>query len=196
MGEMVERVDEQDRTVGVVDRGEAIRRRWLHRVATTVCRDPDGRILVHRRPDHVSRFPGQYNWLVGGTVGAGETYPAAASRELAEELGVHAPTRFLFKYLRRGVISPYWLGLHEGQLEAQGALQTPPQGPGSADEKELALDRRVGTATGGMPEGVFRDDPLPMQPWGRSGLTRERSSTRWHDGPPSAGRGCAGSTTA
>ncbi|MFF3141817.1 NUDIX domain-containing protein [Streptomyces sp. NPDC057927] len=140
MGEMVERVDEQDRTVGVVDRGEAIRRRWLHRVATTVCRDSDGRILVHRRPDHVSRFPGQYNWLVGGAVGAGETYPAAASRELAEELGVHTPT--------------------------------------------------------GMPEGVFRDDPLPMHPWGRSGLTRERSSTRGHDGPPSAGRGCAGSTTA
>ncbi|MFD8000344.1 NUDIX hydrolase [Streptomyces mirabilis] len=117
MGEMVERVDEQDQTVGVVDRGEAIRRRWLHRVATTVCRDPDGRILVHRRPDHVSRFPGQYNWLVGGAVGVGETYPAAASRELAEELGVRTPTRFLFKYLCRGVISPYWLGLHEAVLD-------------------------------------------------------------------------------
>ncbi|MER7690226.1 NUDIX domain-containing protein [Streptomyces sp. NPDC097610] len=113
---MVERVDEQDHTVGVVDRGEAIRRRWLHRVATTVCRDPDGRILVHRRPDHVPRFPGQYNWLVGGAVGVGETYPAAASRELAEELGVCTPTRFLFKYLCRGVISPYWLGLHEAVL--------------------------------------------------------------------------------
>lgn len=100
----------------MVDRGEAIRRRWLHRVATTVCREPGGRILVHRRPDHVSRFPGQYNWLVGGAVGVGETYPAAASRELAEELGVHAPTRFLFKYLCRGVISPYWLGLHEAVL--------------------------------------------------------------------------------
>ncbi|MFJ1602005.1 NUDIX domain-containing protein [Streptomyces sp. NPDC088253] len=83
MGEMVERVDEQDHTLGEVDRGEAIRRRW--------------------------------NWLVGGAVG--ETYPAAASRELAEELGVHAPTRFLFKYLCRGVISPYWLGLHEAFLD-------------------------------------------------------------------------------
>ncbi|MCT9108685.1 NUDIX hydrolase [Streptomyces mirabilis] len=116
MGEMVERVDEQDRTLGVVDRGEAIRRRWLHRVATTVCRDPDGRILVYRRPDHVSRFPGQYDWLVGGAVGVGETYPAAASRELAEELGVHTSTRFLFKYLCRGAISPYWMGLHETVL--------------------------------------------------------------------------------
>ncbi|MFF3582474.1 NUDIX hydrolase [Streptomyces mirabilis] len=117
MGEMVERVDEQDHAVGVADRGEAIRRGWLHRVATTVCRDPDGRILVHRRPDHVSRFPGQYNWLVGGAVGVGESYPAAASRQLGEELRVHTPTRFLFKYLCRGVISPYWLGLHEAVLD-------------------------------------------------------------------------------
>lgn len=49
-------------------------------------------------------------------MGVGETYPAAACRELAEQLGVHTPTRFLFKYLCRGVISPYWMGLHEAVL--------------------------------------------------------------------------------
>jgi 8-oxo-dGTP pyrophosphatase MutT (NUDIX family) len=49
-------------------------------------------------------------------VGVGETYPAVACRELAEQLGVHTPTRFLFKYLCRGVISPYWMGLHEAVL--------------------------------------------------------------------------------
>jgi len=117
MGELVERVDERDQVLGVVDRGTAIRHGWLHRVATTVCRDPDGRILVHRRPDHASRFPGQYNWLIGGAVGVGESYPAAASRELAEELGVHASAQFLFKYLCRGAISPYWLGLHEAAVD-------------------------------------------------------------------------------
>ncbi|UXY22688.1 NUDIX domain-containing protein [Streptomyces cynarae] len=116
MGELVERVDERDEVLAVVDRGAAIRHGWLHRVATTVCRDPDGRLLVHRRPDHASRFPGRYNWLVGGAVGVGESYPAAASRELAEELGVHAPARFVFKYLCHGAISPYWLGLHEAAL--------------------------------------------------------------------------------
>jgi len=61
MGELVERVDEHDRVLGVVDRDEAIANRLLHRVATTVCRDPEGRILVHRRQRHLSRFPGQYN---------------------------------------------------------------------------------------------------------------------------------------
>jgi 8-oxo-dGTP pyrophosphatase MutT (NUDIX family) len=113
MGELVERVDGRDRVVGVVDRGEAIEKRWLHRVATTVCRDPGGRILVHRRPESVSRFPGQYNWLIGGAVDVGESYEEAAARELIEELGVAAPVRFLFKFLCRGAISPYWLGVHE-----------------------------------------------------------------------------------
>ncbi|KUO19840.1 NUDIX hydrolase [Streptomyces dysideae] len=113
MSELVERVDEDDRVLGVVDRGEAIARGWLHRVATTVCRDAEGRILVHRRPAGVARFPAQYNWLIGGAVEVGESYVEAAGRELGEELGVRVPVRFVFKFLCRGAISPYWLGVHE-----------------------------------------------------------------------------------
>jgi 8-oxo-dGTP pyrophosphatase MutT (NUDIX family) len=116
MVELVERVDEDDQVVAVVERGEAIRRRWLHRVATTVCRDPEGRFLVHRRPDDDSRFPGQYNWLLGGAVNVGETYEAAAARELAEEIGVRTAPRLVFKYLCRGAISPYWLGVHKATI--------------------------------------------------------------------------------
>jgi isopentenyldiphosphate isomerase len=113
MSELVERVDEQDEVLAVVDRGEAIRRGWLHRIATIVCRDADGRVLVHRRPHDASRFPGQFNWMLGGAVGVAESYEEAASRELAEELGVRGRPRFVFKFLCAGAISPYWLGLHE-----------------------------------------------------------------------------------
>lgn len=113
MGELVERVDEQDEVLGVVDRAEAIRQGWLHRIATIVCHDEDGRFLVHRRPDDSSRFPGQYNWMLGGAADVGESYEEAAARELAEELGVHAAPRFVLKFLCSGAISPYWLGLHE-----------------------------------------------------------------------------------
>jgi isopentenyldiphosphate isomerase len=116
MGELVERVDEQDRVLGVVDRGEAITHHWLHRVATTVCRDGEGRVLVHRRAADMSRFPGQYNWLIGGAAEVGESYEEAAARELTEELGVLAPVRFAFKFLCRGVISPYWLGVHDAVI--------------------------------------------------------------------------------
>lgn len=102
MGEPVERVDDQDRVLAVVERGEAIRRGWLHRIATTICRDQHGRVLVYRRPENRSRFPGHHEVMFGGAVEVGETYEQAAARELAEELGVDAPVRFLFKFLCRG----------------------------------------------------------------------------------------------
>ncbi|MGW7208449.1 NUDIX hydrolase [Streptomyces sp. NPDC054837] len=113
MGELVERVDERDEILAVVERGEAIRHRRLHRIATIVCRNRAGHFLVHRRPDDVALFPGQINWMLGGAVDVAESYEEAAARELVEELGVHARPRFLFKFLCEGVISPYWLALHE-----------------------------------------------------------------------------------
>ncbi|MGV9938905.1 NUDIX hydrolase [Streptomyces sp. NPDC003401] len=117
-GERVERVDEHDRVIGVVDRGEAVARHWPHRVATTVCRDAHGRFLVHRRPETVSRFPGAYTWLIGGAAEPGESYERAAAHELTEEIGVRAPVRPLFRFLCRGAISPYWLGVHEAVVTA------------------------------------------------------------------------------
>ncbi|MBW3705941.1 NTP pyrophosphohydrolase, partial [Streptomyces griseus] len=74
MGELVDRVDEHDRVIGVVDRSEAVAAGWLYRMSMVLGRDEEGRYLVHRRPEESSRFPGQYSWLVGGAVGAGESY--------------------------------------------------------------------------------------------------------------------------
>ncbi|MFD7913547.1 NUDIX hydrolase [Streptomyces sp. NPDC059752] len=114
--EMVERVDEQDQVLAVVGRGDAVRRGWLHRIAVTVCRDREGRILVHRRSEHVDRFPGHYEVGSGGAVAPSESYEEAASSELAEELGVRAPVRFLVKFLNRSGLSPHWLAVHEAVL--------------------------------------------------------------------------------
>ncbi len=113
----MERVDERDRVLGVVDRDEAIRAGWLHRVATVVCRDGAGGIFVHRRPEDSTRFPGHYNWLIGGAVAVGESYEEAASRELTEELRVRGRPRFVLKFLCEGAIGPYWLGLHEAVID-------------------------------------------------------------------------------
>lgn len=117
--EPVEQVDERDRVVAVVDRAEAIRECRLHRVATIVCRDGEGRILVHRRPDEASRFPGRFNWMLGGAVEVGESSEEAAARELTEELGVRAAPRFVLTFLCDGAISPYWLGLHEAVVTSR-----------------------------------------------------------------------------
>ncbi|MER5600414.1 NUDIX domain-containing protein [Streptomyces sp. NPDC002265] len=113
MSELVEHVDEQDRVLGVVERGEAERQHWPHRIATTICRDRAGRILVLRRSETHSRFPGYYDVMVGGAVNVGESYEEAAARELSEELGVRVPVRFMFKFLCREGIGPVWFGVHE-----------------------------------------------------------------------------------
>ncbi|MFF7331667.1 NUDIX domain-containing protein [Streptomyces sp. NPDC090306] len=114
--ELVERVDGQDRVLGVVSRRQAVHEGWLHRVAVTVCRDERGRILVHRRSGQLSRFPGFHEVVAGGAVGVGESYERAARRELAEELGVRVLPRLLFTFLNRSGLSPHWLGVHEAVL--------------------------------------------------------------------------------
>ncbi|WP_239158410.1 NUDIX domain-containing protein [Streptomyces sp. SID13726] len=72
-------------------------------------------MLVHRRAQGLSRFPGRCDWLVGGAVAVGESYEEAAVRELGEERGrvFGVPVRFLFKFLCRGESGTYWLGAHE-----------------------------------------------------------------------------------
>ena len=49
---------------------------------------PAGALLVHRRSDGKDLWPGRWDIAVGGVVGAGEDYDAAAQRELAEEIGI------------------------------------------------------------------------------------------------------------
>lgn len=114
--ELVERVDAQDRVLGVVSRREAVREGWLHRVAVVVCRDEQGRVLVHRRAEGLSRFPGHYELGVGGAAGVGESYEQAAARELGEELGTSATVCLRFKFLNRGGLSPHWLGVCDAVL--------------------------------------------------------------------------------
>ncbi|MDJ1135145.1 NUDIX hydrolase [Streptomyces iconiensis] len=116
MGELVERVDTHDHVIHVTERHEAVRRGWLHRVAGVVCRDPQGRVLVHRRSREMPWFGGWYATLVGGAVRPGESYSQAAAREVLEELGAHTEVRSLFKFICEGGAFPYWFGIHETVL--------------------------------------------------------------------------------
>ena len=59
-----------------------------HRSVAIAVIGSDGRLLVHRRSAGKDIWPGMWDICVGGIVTSGETYEAAAGRELAEELGV------------------------------------------------------------------------------------------------------------
>jgi isopentenyldiphosphate isomerase len=86
--ELLDIVDADDRVVGQAPRGEVTRRRLRHRSVSVRVRDPRGRLFVHRRTPQKLVFPSMYDVVVGGVVGAGESYDAAALREAEEELGV------------------------------------------------------------------------------------------------------------
>ncbi|WP_256104687.1 NUDIX domain-containing protein [Streptomyces sp. ODS05-4] len=99
--EVLDVVDEHDEVVDRLPRGEVYARGLRHRCVFVLVTDDEGRIFVHRRTPGKLVFPSHYDMFVGGVVGAGEGYDAAALREAEEELGVRGlePPRPLFSFL-------------------------------------------------------------------------------------------------
>lgn len=107
-------VDEEDREIGTASRRDIRSRNLLHRGVAIIVRNPAGEIYVHRRTETKDVFPGMYDIVVGGMVGAGEAYQEAARRELAEELGVDGvEPAFLLKHRYRGDRNNAWMSLYE-----------------------------------------------------------------------------------
>ena len=113
--ELLDIVDEQDRVVGQARRSAAYAERLRHRCVFIFVRDARGRIFVHRRASGKLVFPSRYDMFVGGVVGAGESYDAAALREAEEELGVTglpAPTPRA-KFLYESPEHTWWSAIYE-----------------------------------------------------------------------------------
>jgi 8-oxo-dGTP pyrophosphatase MutT (NUDIX family) len=87
-GELVDEVDIDDRVLRVVPRSVMRRDRLRHRAVFVAVTDGEGRLLVHRRSDGKDVWPGWFDIAVGGVVASGESYESAATREVAEEVGV------------------------------------------------------------------------------------------------------------
>jgi isopentenyldiphosphate isomerase len=94
--ERVDVVDEGDRIVATVTRGEVRARNLRHRCVFVLVRRSDGRVLVQQRSPAKDVWPSAWDVGVGGVVVSGEGWDEAARRELAEEVGiVDAPLRFV-----------------------------------------------------------------------------------------------------
>jgi isopentenyldiphosphate isomerase len=86
--EPVEIVDAAGRVVGVTSRAEMRAGNLRHRSVAVVVVTGAGELVVHRRADWKDVWPGLWDVCFGGVVRVGETWAAAAVRELAEEAGV------------------------------------------------------------------------------------------------------------
>ena len=131
--EAVDLIDEQNRVIGWARRAEVRAKNLLHRGVAVLCGTSRGEIYVHRRTATKDVFPALYDMFVGGVVGRGEEYHAAARREIAEELGIAGPEPvWLCDYLylgprnrsRVGVYRVVWDGAirHQEEEIAWGAF--------------------------------------------------------------------------
>ena len=91
-------VDEADQVVDRRSRNDVHRLMLPHRAIHVFVFRPDGRLLIHLRSEDKEEFPGVWTSSASGHVSAGETYDAAARRELFEELGIRAPLEPLKKF--------------------------------------------------------------------------------------------------
>jgi 8-oxo-dGTP pyrophosphatase MutT (NUDIX family) len=130
--ELVDLIDRDDRVIGRASRRRVRAENLLHRGVGILCRNSGGLIYVHKRTDIKDVFPGMYDMFVGGVVEAGETYDEAASREIAEELGIVGATlEHLFRHL-------YW-GPQNRSLVAVYSVEW--DGPISHQESEISWGR-------------------------------------------------------
>ncbi len=116
--EVFDLVDERDRVIGRVRRGEAHRDpRLIHRSVQVLIFDSQGRLLLQRRSQAKDLFPGYHCASASGHVAAGDDYVATAARELREELGVSLPVTLVGKTLVRSAFETEIMEVYSAQSD-------------------------------------------------------------------------------
>ncbi len=88
--EIVDRVDFDDKIIGVTSKEEAHEKGYFHRVAAVFVFRSDGKLLVQLRTKAKN---GLLDHTVGGHVRKGELYDDAVKREMKEEIGIEPDLR-------------------------------------------------------------------------------------------------------
>ncbi len=96
--ELVDVIDADGRTIGVVPRCEMRGRRLPHRCTYVLVFDCQGRLFVHMRTATKDVYPSHWDIAIGGVLLAGESYAEGVRREIGEELGIDAAAEELFPF--------------------------------------------------------------------------------------------------
>ena len=96
--EIFDVVDELDRVVGQAPRSVVHAQKRLHRAVHIFVFNSQGELLLQMRAALKDEYPLRYTSSASGHLSAGETYEAAAPRELHEELGLSEPLEWLAKF--------------------------------------------------------------------------------------------------
>jgi len=93
--EVFDLVDTRDQVIGSAFRREIHRQGLLHRAIHIFWLRSNGEVCLQRRSYAKDNCPGLLSSACAGHVDAGESYHAAAVRELSEELGIIVPSEQL-----------------------------------------------------------------------------------------------------
>ena len=117
-GELLDRVDERDRVIGTVRKGDTERDPSLiHReVAILIHRDGGRELLWQLRSAAKSVMPLTWDFACAGHVEAGDRPLAAAHRELLEELGFDTELELLERRLVRQPWESYFVSVFAGAM--------------------------------------------------------------------------------
>lgn len=96
--ELFDVCDADDHVVGQALRSEVHARGLLHRAVHVFVFNSRGELLLQRRSAGKDEYPLRLTSSASGHLGAGESYDAAAVRELREELGLSAALEFAAQF--------------------------------------------------------------------------------------------------
>lgn len=122
--EIVVIVDEHNHVVGAAPRREMRAKCLPHRSTYILVFNSQGQLYVQKRTMTKDVFPGYYDPAAGGVVLAGESYEEGASRELAEEMGIHdVPLSHLFTFYFADEHTRVWGGVYTCVYDGEVVLQ-------------------------------------------------------------------------
>lgn len=99
--EFLDIVDDQDRVLSRAPRSRVLRDYHIHRAVMFFVFDEEERVFVNQRSETKEIYPGYWSIAFGGHVLSGESYDAAARREILEEVGLDAPARQIGGFQKR-----------------------------------------------------------------------------------------------
>lgn len=99
--ELLDIVDDQDRVISRAPRSRVLREYQVHRAVMFFVFNEHGDVLVNQRSEQKEIYPGVWSIAFGGHVRSGESYDAAAGREIREEVGLDAPPKVITTFQKR-----------------------------------------------------------------------------------------------
>lgn len=123
--DMFDIVNERDEVIGSRSRGEVHRSGLLHRAVHVLVFNSQGEVFLQKRSMTKDRQPGVWDSSSSGHVDAGETYDTAASRELAEEIGLAALPEKIFKLNASAETDQEFVWVY--RCQADGPFQLDPE---------------------------------------------------------------------